>query len=250
MNQSWVVTDDMEAARLEGLGRLAGGIAHDFNNLLAVISNYAAFVSGAIEISLRSGEVTALGEAMRDIEQIALAAERATVRTRQLLAFAQRAVSHERPLDLNRIVGDVMRDLHLDKRIAATASLAVKLPMIVADPIQIQDVLRCLIANAEEAMPHGGELMLTTRYAVRGEIPGVELRVRDTGTGMTDDVKTQAFEPFFTTKDLGAGAGLGLATVHGVIARAKGYVELDSTRGHGTTVTVWLPVGEDRTGPA
>ncbi len=243
IDQGWAV-EGVDDDRLESLGRLAGGIAHDFNNLLAVISNYAAFVSGAIEISLKTGDVTPLGEASRDIEQIASAAERATIRTRQLLAFARRTMAHERQVDLNTVVGDIMRDLRCDRRIAATASLSVHLPMISVDPLQLADVILSLIENAEEAMPNGGTLTLTTRYAARGGVAGVEVKVSDTGVGMSDGVRAQAFEPFFTTKDLGAGAGLGLATVHGVISRAGGCIDIDSVRGQGTTVTIWLPVGE------
>lgn len=235
------IAEQAEAERLESLGRLAGGIAHDFNNLLAVISNYAAFVSGAIEISLRTGDVAPLGEAMRDIEQIALASDRASTRTRQLLAFARRETAHPRPIYVNDLVADVVRQYPPPERIVVTTGLAVNLPPVVADAVQIEQVLLNLIANAYEAMPNGGAVRVSTAYAPRGDMPGVEICVRDSGVGMSDEVKSLAFEPFFTTKDLGAGVGLGLATVHGVVANAGGCIEIDTTRGYGTTVVAWLP---------
>ncbi|MDP1794334.1 MAG: ATP-binding protein [Acidimicrobiales bacterium] len=232
-----------EAEQLQSLGRLAGGIAHDFNNLLAVISNYTAFVARAIEVTLRTGEVAHLGEAARDIEQIEQAAKRATIRTKQLLAFARRDAARPQPVDISDVVHGALPALHKVRgdSVSLTTSVAMRLPKVFADPVQLEDVLMNVVANACDAMPNGGELHIATQLRFRSEFAGVELIVRDTGLGMAKKVRVQAFEPFFTTKDFGAGAGLGLAIVHGIVTRSGGCVDIESEQGVGTTVTIWLP---------
>jgi PAS domain S-box-containing protein len=244
--------------RLESLGQLAGGVAHDFNNLLAVIINYTSFVSEEVAAAAVADGGDRWAAACRDLTQVQRAAERATQLTHQLLAFGRREVVRPRVLNLNAVVSEVEQLLRrtLGEHIVLRASLPADLWHVLADSGQIEQVLVNLAVNARDAMPAGGMLTIDTAnvemdpdYA--GERPGlkagryVRLRVSDTGTGMRQEVVQRAFEPFFTTKPKGAGAGLGLATVYGIIAQAEGHAEIVSTPGVGTTFTAILPVTDE-----
>jgi signal transduction histidine kinase len=237
-----------QAQRLESLGQLAGGVAHDFNNLLAVILSCTGFVA----------EATAGDEAVRaDVDQIRTAAERAARLTRQLLIFGRQDKADIKVLDLNAIVNDV-RDL-LTRTIGEDITLAVRpaagLSAIRADRGQMEQVLVNLAVNARDAMPEGGTLTIGLGTALLDEeyarlhpqiTPGryVELSVSDTGLGMTPKVVSRIFEPFFTTKPPGKGTGLGLATVHGIIAAAGGSLSVYSEPGMGTTFRAFFPPAE------
>jgi PAS domain S-box-containing protein len=240
-----------QSQRLESLGQLAGGVAHDFNNLLAVISSYAAFVAEEVA----SGAPKAGWESVRDdIHQIEQAAQRAAGLTRQLLAFARREVIQPRVLDLNDTITDVEQLLirTLGEHVELATELATEPCPVLADPGQIEQVLVNLAVNARDAMPGGGQLAIKTAtadvdavYAAgrAGLSPGryVSLKVSDTGAGMPQEVMNRAFEPFFSTKTKTGGAGLGLATVYGIITQADGYVQIYSEPGLGTAVTILLP---------
>ncbi|GAA3456358.1 PAS domain S-box protein [Dactylosporangium matsuzakiense] len=230
--------------RLESLGQLAGGIAHDFNNLLAVILNYAEFI-------VEDGADTPFA---LDAEQILRAGRRGSELTHQLLAFARREVVRPKPLDVNRVIGEVQQMLtrSIGEHITLGTALVDGLPAVVADPGQLEQVLVNLAVNARDAMPAGGHLTIDTGLvhvdeghpAVReGLHPGgyVRIRVSDTGTGMPREVIEQAFEPFFTTKPSGEGTGLGLATVYGIVVQAGGTVQIYSEPGVGTTISILLP---------
>ncbi|MFI5909546.1 PAS domain S-box protein [Dactylosporangium sp. NPDC051541] len=230
--------------RLESLGQLAGGIAHDFNNLLAVILNYAEFI-------VEDGADTPFAI---DAEQILRAGRRGSELTHQLLAFARREVVRPKPLDVNRVIGEVQQMLNrsLGEHISLVTDLTDPLPTVVADAGQLEQVLVNLAVNARDAMPAGGQLTIDTGLvhideghpAVRDGLgPGgyVRIRVSDTGTGMPREVIEQAFEPFFTTKPSGEGTGLGLATVYGIVVQAGGSVQIYSEPGVGTTISVLLP---------
>jgi two-component system cell cycle sensor histidine kinase/response regulator CckA len=230
--------------RLESLGQLAGGVAHDFNNLLAVILNYAEFI-------VEDGADTPFA---LDAEQILRAGRRGSELTHQLLAFARREVVRPKPLDVNRAIAEVQQLLtrSLGEHISLGTDLVEPLPLVIADPGQLEQVLVNLAVNARDAMPAGGHLGIDTGLmnvadehpATRdGLRPGayVRIRVSDTGAGMPREVVEQAFEPFFTTKPSGEGTGLGLATVYGIVAQAGGTVQIFSEPGLGTTVTILLP---------
>jgi two-component system cell cycle sensor histidine kinase/response regulator CckA len=231
--------------KLDAIGRLAGGIAHDFNNLVTVILNYADLVAGQLEP----------GRARDDVEEIRHAAERAAELTRQLLVFGRREVFHPQPVDIDEIVLDTERLLRrtIGEDVAVVTEPAGGLWTVAADRSQIEQVILNLAFNARDAMPGGGVLRIATANVVldgpaaqrAGLTPGphVRLTVSDDGGGMPPEVAEQAFEPFFTTKPVGAGTGLGLPTVLGVVSRAGGHVELRSQPGAGTTVDVWLPAG-------
>ncbi len=232
-----------QAQRLEAIGQLAGGVAHDFNNLLTVISGYA-------EELLEEGDPESRGE----LSEIAAAAERATVLTRQLLAFSRRQVLQPRIVDLNEVVGGIMPMLTrlIGEDIDLVASLDPSLRLVRADPTQIEQVILNLAINARDAMPTGGRLTIETSNAYLDENytaehadvhpgPHAILAVTDSGIGMDADTAARIFEPFFTTKGPGNGTGLGLSTVYGIMKQSGGNVWVYSEPGKGSTFKVYLP---------
>ena len=230
-----------QAQKMEAVGRLAGGVAHDFNNILTVIATYCQFLLDA----------TPPGDARRaDVAEICKAADRAACLTRQLLAFSRQQVLQPRVVDVSEVVagmeGMVARLVGEDVEIVTR--LGVGLPPVLADPTQLEQVVMNLAVNARDAMPHGGVLIVTTDACPAG---GVRLAVRDTGSGMDAATRAQVFEPFFTTKPAGAGTGLGLSTVHGIVEQSGGRLTIESTIGRGTEVAVHLPAAApDAGGPA
>jgi signal transduction histidine kinase/CheY-like chemotaxis protein len=244
-----------QVQRLENLGQLAGGIAHDFNNLLAVILNYVTFVSEEMGGATDSDWGSRWQTADKDVAQIKLAAERAARLTHQLLAFARREVVRPQVIDLDVVIAGMSEMLHrtLGEHIEVSATSAGGLWPVLADPGQLEQVLMNLAVNARDAMPGGGTLTIETSNVTVDDdfIAGgskarlgrhVRLRVSDSGCGMPPDIIEHAFEPFFTTKPEGAGTGLGLATVYGIIAQAEGHIQIYSEPGAGTTFSIMLPV--------
>jgi PAS domain S-box-containing protein len=236
------------AEKLDAIGRLAGGIAHDFNNLLAVILNYTDFAMDAA-----GAEPRGIGDDLREVRR---AAERAAALTRQLLVFGRREIVQPQPLD----VGDIVRGTEtlLARTIGEDIELEIRVGAVWlarADRSQMEQVILNLALNARDAMPGGGRLCIAAENIAlaapegrrTGLAPGdyVRLTVTDTGSGMPAEVVEQAFEPFFTTKPVGAGTGLGLPTVYGIVRGAGGHVDLRSEPGHGTCVAIWLPAAAD-----
>jgi signal transduction histidine kinase/CheY-like chemotaxis protein len=230
-----------DAEKMEAIGRLAGGVAHDFNNLLTVITGYTEILLDRV-----GGE---------ELAEIARAADQAAALTRQLLAFSRRQVLHPRLLDLNEIVAGMETMLHriIGDDVSVGTRLAADLAPVSADRAQIERVILNLAANARDAMPDGGALTIeTANVDVDGEQvfshgdgaggPHVLLAVSDTGTGMDEEVVQHLFEPFFTTKAPGAGTGLGLATVFGVVKQSGGGIYVYSEPGRGSTFKIYLPV--------
>jgi PAS domain S-box-containing protein len=250
--------------RMESLGQLAGGVAHDFNNLLGVILGRASFLEEELgQLNEVQGSEVLAG-ALRDIEHIRNAAERAARQTQQLLAFGRREVNQPRRIDLNDAVTYMHRLLGstLGPNIQLIAARGQALRPVLADPGEVEQILMNLAVNARDAMPDGGTLRLETAnvdvdelYATgRGISPGryVRMRVSDTGPGMEPEVAERAFEPFFTTRKLGDAKGLGLTTVYTIVSNAGGHVGIYSEQGHGTTVAVLLPAivdGPEETAP-
>ena len=237
-----------QAQKLESVGRLAGGVAHDFNNLLTVIlSNAHELGAGADPSS--SPEL---------VQEIAAAAEHARDLTRQLLAFARKDVITPVILDLDEVVVSTEKLLRrlLGEDIHLVSRRQGGLWHVRCDRAQAEQVLLNLAVNSRDAMPGGGTLSLaTSNVEIDAEAaaprpglrPGayVRLTVKDTGTGMTPEVKARIFEPFFTTKGVGKGTGLGLATVYGIVKQNDGFIAVASEPGRGTSVEILLPRASD-----
>jgi PAS domain S-box-containing protein len=250
-----------QSQRMESLGQLAGGVAHDFNNLLAVILNYASFVAEELSSAAKLPDGQKWEGPLQDIEQIQLAAERASLLTHQLLSFARREVVQARPLSLNSAISRMEQILRrtIGEQIELVINLADDLPLVVADPGQIEQIVLNLAINGRDAMPFGGTLVIDTSvrviqdsYApVKNLPPGqyVCFRVGDSGVGMSPEVRDRAFEPFFTTKPRGEGSGLGLATVYGIVSQSGGFTTIYSDEGVGTSLTILLPAATDDAAP-
>jgi len=235
----------VEAQKMEVIGQLAGGVAHDFNNIIGIIMGYSDLML----------EQTKLDHEFRNkLETIRAAAERAAGLTRQLLIFSRKQAVQPVVLDVNDVVKDLDKMLRrlIDENIEMTVVPGKPIGRIRADSGYVGQVLMNLVLNARDAMPNGGKLNVATSNvtldenyarAHTGAIPGdyVMLSVSDTGTGMTDEVKTRLFEAFFTTKPKGRGTGLGLATCQTIVQQSGGHIAVDSALGKGTTFQVYFP---------
>jgi two-component system, cell cycle sensor histidine kinase and response regulator CckA len=237
-----------QAQRMEAVGRLAGGVAHDFNNLLTAILGYCELLLGALNASdpLRN-----------DVLEIQRAGLSAAGLTRQLLAFSRKQIIEPTRFDLNGVVVEMRAMLGriIGEDVAIVLGLRAGATSITADRGQVEQIILNLSVNARDAMPTGGTLTIETSHVALDEDsaalhfavkPGtyVTLTVTDTGMGMTPEVQSHLFEPFFTTKDLGKGTGLGLATVHGIVARCGGTVSVYSEVGKGTSFKAYFPLAD------
>ena len=237
-----------QAQKMESVGRLAGGVAHDFNNILGAIKWYAEF----IRRDLKPGDPK-----LADAQGILASADRAAALTGQLLAFSRRQILKPTVLDLNTIPGNMTS--MLSRLIGENLKLATRLfqepCLALVDPGQIEQVIMNLVINSRDAMPGDGTITVETGLAggnaafssAHPDLPPgqlVFLKVSDTGSGMTPEVKSRLFEPFFTTKEQGKGTGLGLSTVFGIVKQSGGEIEVESEPGRGTIFTIYLPRAE------
>jgi PAS domain S-box-containing protein len=220
-----------ESQKFEALGQLTGGVAHDFNNLLMVISGSVHAIRKEV-----TGE-----KALRALQSIDGASQRAASLTRQLLTFARRQNVQPQSIKLSERL-NVLRDV-LTSGLGSTMSLTIDVAddvwNIVADPNEFETALVNLVVNARDAMPEGGSVIISAKNVP--EKAEVAISVEDTGVGIPDDIAAKVFDPFFTTKAVGKGTGLGLSQVHGFAHQAGGTVGLKSVLGHGTTITISLP---------
>ena len=234
-----------QAQKMEAFGQLAGGVAHDFNNILAVIQLQAGLLKS--ERNLTPEQLEYAG----DIEK---AAERGANLTRQLLLFSRKQTMQPRNLKLKDLVANITR--MLQRTLGEQVELGFKFSdedlVIHADPGMIDQVLLNLTVNARDAMPKGGQIIIETSAVEFDEVsaaqtakarPGlfVCLSVSDTGCGIPPEILPRIFEPFFTTKEVGKGTGLGLATVFGIVQQHKGWINVYSEAGQGTTFRIYLP---------
>ena len=232
----------LQSQKLDSIGRLAGGIAHDFNNLLTVINGYSSMLLDRLDESDRSRPLA---------QEIHNAGVHAAGLTGQLLTFSRKQVIAPRPTDLGAVVRDSERMLKrvIGEDIRLVTTLDAGDPRVMADPDQMRQVIMNLAVNSRDAMPDGGVLAISTQATTIGggglpdRAPGeyVLLTVTDSGIGMDDQTLQHLFEPFFTTKQQGKGTGLGMATVYGIVKQSRGWIDVSSARGSGTTVRVYLP---------
>ncbi|MDX3935717.1 PAS domain-containing protein [Stenotrophomonas sp.] len=235
-----------QSQKMEAVGQLTGGIAHDFNNMLAT-------VIGPLDLlAMRMGDSDP--RAKRYIDMAIDGATRAAQLTQRLLAFSRQQPLQPVPLDVNRLVAG-MSDLlvhSLGSSIRLETVLAEQVWCTFADANQLENVILNLAVNARDALPGGGRLVVETANctiaaddgAAAAEVPVgeyVRITVADNGSGMPPEVIAKAFDPFFTTKKVGQGTGLGLSQVYGFVKQSAGHVNIDSTPGQGTTVTLYLP---------
>ena len=238
------------AQRLESVGQLTGGIAHDFNNLLTVIQ-------GSLQVL---EELPALAEdpwGRHLVDAATRATKRGAELTSKLLAFSRRQVLQPNSVDVRLLLNSLADMLRrtLDQRIRIDVEVSPACPSVLADPGQLESALLNIAINARDAMPDGGALrfraepcaVLPREIRNESDAPSapddgfVAISITDTGAGMPDEVKERAFEPFFTTKEAGRGTGLGLSTVYGFVKQSKGAIAIDSVRGVGTTLALYIP---------
>ncbi len=229
-----------EAQRLESVGRLAGGVAHDFNNMLGVIN-------GICDVILEDlAPDHPLAADIRDIRQ---AGQRSADLVRQLLGFARRQYSSPQFVDLRDLVEPLlgMVERLVGEQVSLVWQPSERPCLVFIDPAHVDQIVTNLVVNARDALnPDGGRICISVAPADDARLGGaaVELRVEDDGCGMTEEVLAHAIEPFFTTKKPGEGTGLGLSTVHGIVAQNGGRLQIESKVGQGTVVQVFLPLRE------
>ena len=236
-----------ENKKMEGLGRLAGGIAHDFNNILTGILGYASMMKAGIEEH---------HEFFDYIVRIEKSSQRAAELTDKLLGFARGGDYNMQPIDVNRMILDSRKVIRSTLHSGIKIDLQLyETPLIIhADPMQLQQVLMNLCANANDAMSNEGKFKVSTELVYRPDKgkdpeslrPYVSLKVEDTGVGVPADLQEKIFEPFFTTKVGSRGRGLGLSLVYGVVKNQGGYIRLKSKSGRGTAFTLLFPYKDEK----
>ena len=239
----------MQAQKLDSLGTLAGGIAHDFNNILGIIMGYASFL---VRHEVNSAKLS------QNAESIIKAASRGAALVKQLLTFARKTEIFFGPVQINDTIEEITKlvGATFPKTVVISTQLQENLPPITADGTQIHQVILNLCINARDALSKSGTISISTRTLsgesvtsrfLKAEAPEyVQVQISDTGTGMDAVTRQKIFEPFFTTKGPGKGTGLGLALVYGIVESHKGFIDVESELGRGTTFSVFLPVHERR----
>jgi PAS domain S-box-containing protein len=237
-----------QSQKMESVGQLAAGVAHDFNNILTIIQGHSELMLADPRLPEGFAE---------QLKQVATAATRAANLTRQLLTFSRRQVMQPRILDLNEVVGNVTKLLNrvLGESVSLQCNYSTNQPPVLADIGMMEQLIMNLAVNARDAMPKGGQLIISTFSTEIGDADGqshtearpgkfVCLGVTDTGCGMDEATLRHIFEPFFTTKEVGKGTGLGLATVYGIVKLHNGWIEVESRIEIGSTFTIFLPASE------
>jgi two-component system cell cycle sensor histidine kinase/response regulator CckA len=237
-----------QAQKMESLGTLAGGIAHDFNNILQIMM---VNTSSLRRLAPNNEKVTQI----IDINTSAIM--RGSKLVQQILMFARKSEPHFTPLDMNTVIDEIIKFLSgtFPKNMRFNVEMDTQLPHIFGDSNQLNQVFMNLCVNARDAMDGNGALSfrgttvmgweLKKRFPAAKEERYICVSVTDTGHGMDEQTRHRIFEPFFTTKELGKGTGLGLAVVHGIITNHKGFIDVKSDIGLGTTFYIYFPVAVD-----
>jgi PAS domain S-box-containing protein len=239
----------LQSQKMEAVGQLTGGIAHDFNNLLMA-------VLGSLELVRK--RLPDDGRTRSLLENAVEGARRGVSLTKRMLAFARRQELKQERID----VADLVRGMAelMQRSLGPGIEIETRFPLaalpVIADANQLEMALLNLAVNARDAMPEGGQIIISAReesiFSANGLRPGqyIALTITDRGTGMDQATLARAMEPFFTTKGLGRGTGLGLSMVHGFAEQSGGRFTLCSQQGEGTTAEIWLPMAEDVVRPA
>lgn len=243
-----------QSQKLESIGLLAGGIAHDFNNILTAIMG---------NIDLGRKFIQPEDPVAKYLDNAMVAANSAGKITRQLLAFSRKDVVLPKVVDLNMALDTMQHMLTrmLGEDIDFRLKQSLELWMVKIDPGQFDQIILNLAVNARDAMPDGGSLIVETENITLDETYSrpqddftvgeyVKITVSDTGTGMSQEVLTHLFEPFYTTKGVGRGTGLGLSTTFGAVKQNKGFINVYSEQGLGTTFNIYLPRVKETIEPA
>ena len=220
------------ADRLATIGQLAAGVAHEINEPLANILGFSELIKKDAGLSEQT---------VKDLDKIIRASMFARETVKKLLVFASQIQPGESEIDINTVVSEGIQffEIRCEKDdIQVTTDLDPSIPTLSADPGQLNQVFVNLFVNAMQAMPEGGQIHISTE-AKNGMLC---FSVQDSGSGIPDNIRDKIFLPFFTTKEIGKGTGLGLAVVHGIVHAYNGKIEINSTAGEGSTVTVCLPV--------
>ena len=240
-----------QARKMESFGTLAGGIAHDFNNFLGIII-------GNTELAM--DDVPKWNPAHLNLEEILEASLRARDVVRQLLSFARRTRLEKKPVNISIIMQESIKLLRssIPTSIEIRQNIPKDIDTILANPTQINQILINLSTNAHHAMPYGGILEISlknveleedraTQYPDLNPGRHVNLKVSDTGHGISAMEMDRIFDPYFTTKGVGKGTGMGLSVVHGIVKNHGGAISVNSELGQGTTFSIFFPVVEKQT---
>jgi len=239
-----------QSQKMDAIGQLTGGIAHDFNNLLGIV------IGNLDLLESRVNHDDDIGMRVKVAQKAAL---RAADLTRRLLAFSSNETLSPSPTHLHDLISSMieMTSRVIGPEIKITTSFDESISLILIDPSGLESALVNLMVNARDAMPKGGAITISTRVTILdADYPPViadelkaglhaSISVSDTGQGMSQQTLERVFEPFFTTKPRGKGTGLGLAMVYGFVKQSQGTVRIYSELGHGTTVTLYLPLADN-----
>jgi PAS domain S-box-containing protein len=247
--QKKLETQLRHSQKMEAVGQLAGGIAHDFNNIMTAIIGYASILDMKLDPNSPS---------RNSVKQILFSAKRAANLTQGLLAFSRKQITYPRPVNLNDIVRRVEKILErlIGEDIDLVTSLCSPAPVLMADGLQLEQVLMNLATNSRDAMPSGGKLIISTelvrldeRFVKNHDLAKeglyAKMTVADTGVGMDADTQKRIFDPFYTTKEVGKGTGLGLSIVYGIIKKHNGTIGCYSEPGMGAVFTLFFPAIQD-----
>jgi len=229
----------VEVEKLASLGRVAAGVAHEINNPLAVINEKAGLLQDFLEVS---GDFKHRERFGALLEGITDSVKRCRTITHRLLGFARRVEVTVEPLDLNEVVSRVREYVEADraeKAVTIELQPAEGLPTVHTDRVEFEQVLINIVKNAIDALPAGGEIVVTTRAKNQRWL---QIAIADNGPGIPADLLKRLFEPFFTTKEKGKGTGLGLFVSRGIMKKLGGRILVESAVGRGTTFTLELPV--------
>ncbi|MDA0688757.1 MAG: ATP-binding protein, partial [Proteobacteria bacterium] len=245
----------IQSQKMEAMGRITGGVAHDFNNLLTVII-------GNLQFLRRRYFDSGKGNAGELVEKILTAAKSGAELNNRLLSFSREQSLHNEPVDLVILLGEMREFVQriLGEEISVHLRIEDSPAIAMLDRTQFENVIVNLCLNAKDAMPDGGDLIISGSHTVLTESPVLsavnsrhshgekdyyELSITDTGCGIPVEIQSKVFDPFFTTKPKGEGSGFGLSTAFGFMQQSGGTIKLSSQVGKGTTFTLQLPLAKD-----